>query len=370
MQRKLIWFGTHVTDRPRILIIQLRRIGDVLMCTPAVRALRRSFPEGYIAFLVEGECSDLLMHNPHLDQVLVLDRRKYKNPLYWLQTIRRIRRERFDVAIDFLGNPRSTYICFLSGAERRAGYDIPVRRWFYNMIATEDPTARYSAAHKLGVLKLLGVESSDVQLDFFVSAEARLFSERFFRENRIDSGSLIVCISPTSRRRFRRWPLDRFARLADWLTSQFGARVILVWGPGEKHVVEKVRDQMKRKPVVCWETKNLLELGAILEKCDLYLGNDNGTKHIAVAMGKPTVTIYGPEDPRSWTYPDKSRHRFLKAQVECTDCRQVKHKCVELDCLHRITVGDVQRVFLELIKDLRRGQEKGLARKVEHLAAD
>jgi len=111
-------------------------------------------------------------------------------------------------------------------------------------------------------------------------------------------------------------------------------------------------------------------LGVILRKCDLHIGNDNGTKHIAVAMGKPTITIYGPHDPVSWTYPDSSRHKFLKAKVDCPDCNRTKHKCTKLSCLNKITVADVQETFLVLLKSLLQNCEEGFAKKTEHIAVD
>ncbi|KPL01349.1 MAG: hypothetical protein AMJ91_00280 [candidate division Zixibacteria bacterium SM23_73_3] len=354
----------------KILLIQLRRIGDVLLCTPALRALRVNFPKSYVAFLVEKESSDLMAKNPYLDEVIVLKRGKYRNPFYFLKKLWQIRKKRFDLVIDFLGIPRSAYISFLSGAKRRIGYDLPLRRFFYNIIVKRDRTPKYAAAHKLEALRPLGIEDLDVKLDFFISDEAKAFSESFFLKNEVDQNNLVVSLSPTSRRHFRRWPLKRFARLADWLILNFKATVVLVWGPGEREVVEEVKNLMKEKPIISWETENLFQLGGILRGCDLHMGNDNGTKHIAVAMGKPNITIYGPQDPVSWTYPDFSRHKFLKKRVDCPDCDKIKHKCTKLSCLDLISVEDVQKVFLQLLKELKKTTEKRFAEKIEHLTVD
>lgn len=354
----------------KILLIQLRRIGDVLMCTPALRALRANFPKSYIAFITEKESSDILTLNPYLDEVMVLEREKYRNPLYSLKKIWQIRKKRFDLVIDFLGNPRSAYISFLSGAKRRVGFNLPLRRFFYNVIIKSDQKPKYAAAHKLDALQALGIESFDLKLDFLIPDEAGIFAERFFKENGLDQNNLIISISPTSRRHFRRWPLERFARLADWLILRFKATIVLVWGPGERKVVERVKDLMKEKPLICWETENLFQLGAILKRCDLHIGNDNGTKHIAVAMGKPTISIYGPQDPVSWTYPDFSQHKFLKKKVNCPDCEKIKHKCTELSCLDLISVEDVQKVSLQLLKDHKKAKERRFVEKNQHLAID
>ncbi len=323
------------------------------MCTPTVRALRSRYKDSHIAFLTEKESSDLLSLNPYLDEVIILDKKRYGNPFYSIKKMWEVRKSSFDLTIDFFGNPRSAYFSFFSGAKHRVGYDYPFRRHFYNLVITDDKTPKYAAQSRLEVLKILGIEDGEVGLDFCIPDEARLFAKKFFEENAIDTNSLLISISPTSRRHFNRWPLERYAQLADWLISQFEAKIILVWGPGEKKVVEEVKHFMRKDPVISWETKSLFELGAILKRCDLHIGNDNGTKHIAVAMGKPTITIYGPHSPVSWTYPDPFRHKFLKKEVDCPDCDRIKHECTKLSCLDLITVEDVKKTFVQLLTELK-----------------
>ena len=337
------------------------------MCTPGLRALRSRYKDSYIAFLTEKESSDLLSLNPYLNEVIVLDKEKYRNPLYSIKKIWEVRKGSFDLVVDFFGNPRSAYFSLLSGAKHRAGYDYPLRRRFYNIVIKDEKIPQYAAQSRLDFLKILGIENCKVDLDFFIPDEARLFAKKFFEENKIDSKNLLISISPTSRRHFNRWALERYAQLVDWLIYQFDAQIILVWGPGEKGTAEKIKYFMKKNPVISKETKNLFELGAILERCDLHIGNDNGTKHIAVAMGKPTITIYGPHSPISWTYPDFSRHKFVKKEVDCPDCEKIKHSCTKLSCLDLITVEDVQKTFTELLSQLK---EKTKLEKFEHIAID
>lgn len=337
------------------------------MCTPVLRAIRKLHPHSHIAFLTEKESSDLLRLNPYLDEVIVLDKERYPNPFYSFKNVWQIRKKSFDLVMDFMGNPRSAYISFLSGAKRRIGYDLPFRRLFYNEIIENYGIPKYSAVHKLKALQVWGYENFDLKLDFFIPKEAELFAQRFWEENDLEQNHLTISISPTSRRHFRRWPLERFAQLSDWLISQFKAKIILVWGPGEREVVEKVKDRMKEPPIICEETKNLFQLGAVLSKCDLHFGNDNGTKHIAVALGKPTITIFGPEDPLSWTFPDFSQHRFLKKNVDCPDCDKIKHKCTQLSCLDQITMEDAQKTILQFLRETK---ERGITKKIEHLAVN
>jgi len=152
----------------KILLIQLRRIGDVLMCTPALRALRSRYEDSHIAFLTEKESSDLLSLNPYLNELIVLDKERYKNPFYSVKKIWKVRKTSFDLVIDFFGNPRSAYFSFISGAKHRVGYDYPPRRYFYNMVIKDDKTPKYAAQTRLDVLKILGIENGEVKLDFFI----------------------------------------------------------------------------------------------------------------------------------------------------------------------------------------------------------
>ncbi len=340
-------------DAKRILIIQLRRIGDVLMCTPAIRALRKTFPESFISFLTETESEPILRLNPYLDERIVLERNKYGNFFYLLKTIRNLRKKNFDLAIDFFGNPRSAYFAFLSGAKTRFGFDLPRRKYLYTILASRGNSVEYAACSRLKALDRLGIQASDCKLDFVLPDDARNFAERVFRKENLNSEDLKISVSPTSRRKFNFYSLDRYAQICDWLAQEFGAKIILVWGPGEERIVKELSSKMRHHAILTPPTPTLLELGAVLARCDLHIGNDNGTKHIATALGKPTFTLYGPNSPASWTFPDPLRHRYLKKQVDCPNCENEKHRCVKLECLDysveevKIKLGE----FLGLLKE-------------------
>ncbi len=353
-----------------ILIIQLRRIGDVLMCTPALRALRKKFPQSFIAFLAEKESASLLYQNPYLNELIVWDKKKYNNPLYLTQKVFELRGKSFDTVIDFLGNPRSAWACFFSGAKYRMGYDFKGRGMLYNIKIRSDSTPTYAAQSRLGALQVLGINSNDVSLDFFLSQKAEEFANRFFEQKNIKQKDFIISVSPTSRRHFNRWSLDRYARLCDWLMNQYNAKIILVWGPGENGVVEKLNSLMKNEPIVSTLTPTLQELGAILKRCDMHIGNDNGIKHIAVAVGLPTVTIFGPHSEVSWTFPDPARHKWVKKIVDCPDCEKIKHSCQKFFCLEEIKVSDVKEKFLELLGGIKSLKEKAEIAKTLRVATD
>ena len=326
-------------------------MGDVLMTTPVVRALREHFVKSYIAFLVERSSYHVLTDNPNLDEILVLDRERYRNPFYVLSILWKIRQRRFDLVFDFLGNPRSALIAFCSGAPTRVGYDFRVRRYFYSHIVKRDRQSKYAVDFKMDALEAVGIERKGKGLDFFVPDESRTFAEQFINDMAIGENDLLVAVSPTSRRSYKQWPLDRFAQVADWLIATHGAKILLLWGPGERGIVDEVRSFMRYEPIISPETPSIKELGAVLERCDFLISNDNGTKHIAVALGVPTITIHGPSSPVSWT-PSLPEHIAVQRESGCERCD--RRSCSDLKCLDAVSVRDVEEAVMELAEGVPR----------------
>jgi len=321
------------------------------MCTPAIRALKQNFPESNISFLTEVESEPILRFNPYLDEKIILDKKMYNNLFYLWNIIKNLRENKYDLVIDFFGNPRSAYFTFFSGAKYRLGFDLLYRKVLYNLIVPRGTATEYAALTRLSALKILGIESNDCKLEFILSNEVRNFAGKYFQKEKLIDEEFIISVSPTSRRKFNFYSLERYAKVCDWLIEEFSAKIILVWGPGEEEVVKKLASKMKSKPMISPPTPTLLELGAILQRCDLHIGNDNGTKHIATAEGKPTFTLYGPTSHLSWTFPDPLRHCYLKKEVSCMNCGNKKHRCESLECLD-YSVDEVKAKVFEFINSL------------------
>ena len=330
----------------RILIVQLRQMGDVLVTTPVIRVLRQHRPRSHIAFLVERPSYHILSGNPYLDEILVLDRERYGSPFYVVNVLRTIRQKRFDLVFDFLGNPRSALIAYCSGARVRVGYDFRVRKHFYTHIVRRDVQPKYAVDFKMDALRAIGIDGrGEHTLDFFVPPEAHLFAEGFVRREGIGQNDVVIAVSPTSRRPYKRWPLSRFARVSDWLIAAWGAKILLLWGPGEREVVGKMRALMEREPIISPQTPTVKEVGALLERCAFLISNDNGTKHIAVALGVPTITIHGPSNPVNWT-PATGEHIAVKRESGCVTCERTS--CSQFACLEAVAVEDVKEAVVQL----------------------
>ncbi len=322
-----------MTAPQRALFIQLRRIGDVLMCTPSIRAFKNHYPDCRLDFLTE--ISDVLQGNPYLDSVLNVDRSKEFNFGYQYNLIRKIKSNRYDLVVDFLVNPRSAYYSFLSRAATRLSYGTRHRRWAYNMIPQKPVGSVYAAEDRLHLVSSLGVPPDGLELNFYPSEHDRVEAQRIL----LNIKEPIITISPVSRKLYRQWPLEKYAELSDLMCLKFGASVLVLAGPGEQDYARGVAAKSSSN-VQALNIDGLGILGAIFEKASLHIGNDNGPKHIAVACGAPTLTIFGPHDPVSWTYPDPSRHKWVAPAGLCDDCGRKKTRC-QGECIKDISVDSV-----------------------------
>lgn len=330
----------------KTLFIQLRRIGDVLMCTPAIRAFKKKFPECRLDFLTE--LPEVLYNNQNLDSIMPVDASRQFNPVYQYRLIRKIRTGRYDLVVDFFANPRSAYYSFLSGADIRLSYGFGHRRWAYNRIPRKSDQPAYAAQDRLDLLKEVDVPADGLRLEFNPTDDDRREAEGILKPL---SGKMIATLSPVSRKEFNRWPLENYAALGKLLSSELNYAIVILTGPGEEQVARDLAKIMVTiKPRVL-SLDRLGLLGAIFERANLHLGNDNGPKHIAVACGAPTFTIYGPHDPVSWTYPDLSRHRFIQPADIDSDCRRLNHKCDKY-CIHKITVDHVWEKLKQMAASL------------------
>ncbi len=329
------------------LFIQLRRIGDILMCTPAIRAFKELNPSCKLDFLTEWP--DVLRGNPNIRDIITVDASERYNPLYQWGLINNIRKRKYDLVVDFLANPRSAYYSFLTGANTRLSYGYGHRKWAYNLIPPKADKVQYAALDRLQLIKSIDVESDAPRLEFYPDNDSRKEAKKLLA-NII--GKPIVSISPVSRHQYNCWPLEKYAELGRRLSLNLGMSVVIVTGPGESDIADKMSSLIDNYPSLVLKIDSLALLGAIFENVSLHIGNDNGPKHIAVACGAPTITIYGPHSPIGWTYPDSTRHLWIAPKEFCEDCATKKNRC-DAKCIAEIPVDAVWEKAQSLVNSLK-----------------
>ena len=317
-----------------ILVIQLRRLGDVILTTPALAALKKRYPDAKLDFLVELPGAEAVAGHPAIDETLVYDA---EGPLGALRWALKLRARRYDWVIDFLANPRTALISALSGAKVTAGPAHVRRRWAYGHLLVQPETACYAALEKVRWLSSLGVALDDAP------ALPRLYLAR--RPERVEN---VVGLAPASRKETRRWPAAAFSELGRLLRERHGCRIKIFWGPGERELADEVARGVGAGAEPIPETRTIAELARELVACRVLVSNCAGPKHVAVALGVPTVTVHGSSDPVSWTpvHPD---HRFVRREeLACIGCRS--NECpTKIECLRELPAARVLPAVEELL---------------------
>lgn len=323
----------------RLLLMQTRWMGDVLLCTPAIREARRAFPEATIDFLTEPAGAEALARNPHLDAIRV-----WRGPIseQW-KMWREVRRAKYDAVIDFRSTNATAAVAFASRAPIRAGIrGRGPRNRAYTRFSPRLETPTYAARHKLDMLVHVGVPVqyiTDLGLDFVVSAEARTWARKQWRELRLE-GKSVIALTGVSRERFKQWGTERWAAVGDALARD-GHSIWLTWGPGEAEQAEAIRGAMTIPPIAATPTPDLDALAAVLERCDGWAGNDGGVKHLAAAVGLPTVSVARWQIGPVWTDATAKPPQSFVAAAPPRGCDLDCPSCDHLGCLAEVGEREV-----------------------------
>lgn len=342
----------------RILLVRLRQIGDVVFTTPAITALRRHFPDAILTYLVEPAAAPVLAGHPDLDELLIAPREPGLAGLraeYAL--IRRLRKQRFDIAVDFHGGPRASLLTWLSGAPTRVGYSVVGRSWMYTHVTHRARTlrARHSVENQWDLLTTLGLEPADRDRNPVVmalDADAARRVESRLSSAGVDARDRVIVMHVSAGNPFRRWPIASFASVATGLALDNARhRIVVTSGPSEHDaagtVIAAARaalpDDLAPRVVACGEF-SLPELRALVARAVLYIGGDSGPLHIAATSHVAIVGLYGPTLPaRSapWRAPAWPAEAVEINGLPCRPCEQ--RVCVPGDfrCLTRISPDDV-----------------------------
>lgn len=297
----------------KILIIQYKPFGDVLLNTGYLPTLRNQFPNAQIDYLVQKPYKTLLEDNPNINKLLLMEKKKKKTFSYFaerLRIIHLVRKERYDVIIDQLRGPGSAQITMFSGAKFKLGWLQKRWNWVYNYKVKRDNFRYYSRA-KFDLLKPLGITEQPHNTYYKIISQSIDYIDDWIRKNQLENDKLLV-VSPVSPIAAKQWQLESFATLCDLIIQNTNFKIILLWGPGEKDATDKIVKMMKEKPIIaCPTTFN--QAGALLKKAMMYIGNDGGINHLAIAMETPSITIFGPKtNPKKWVAWHKPQHMYLR----------------------------------------------------------
>ncbi len=340
----------------RILLCQLRQIGDVVLLTPSIHMLKKRYPEAALDVFTEKKCAPVLANNPAVAHVWALDRK-----LSLLDTLRFYRhvgtgggQGRYDMIIDFQQLPRIRWTLALSDAKVKFSYPPP---WYNLPFYTHwaPGSGPYAAKCKAGILTNgLGIAWNNDPPRIYLSEAERQRAAELLELWGVGQGDTLVTLDATHRRVSRCWPAGHYAGLMR-LVSQArpDVRFLLLYGPGELEVVRQVAQEagLGARSIVPQEMLSLREMAAVQERARLHLGNCSSPRHFAVAVGTPTLTVRG-STSNAWTYPGPGQEDICLG-LPCQPCRE--GGCPNaLRCLTELTPEMVLPRALKLLE----GREK------------
>lgn len=341
-------------DIKRILIARTDRVGDVLLSTPVIRAVRQRYPHAYIAMMVSPLTKEILEGNPYLDEVIIYDKDgKHKGWVRSLKFSQNLKKKRFDLAIILHPTNRVHLVTFLAGINRRVGYDRKLGFLLTDRLKhTKQLGQKHELEYNLDVIRYLGIEADEKSLLMPLKQESEQWIEELLKEKEIDRNHKLIAIHPGASCPSKIWPNDRFAAVADRLVVKYAAQIIIVAGPKDTVLANKILHHMHQAAVNLAGKTSLSQLASLLKRCDLFISNDSGPVHIASALGVPVISIFGRKQaglgPRRWG-PLGLKDRFLHRDAGCLEC--LAHNCTrEFACLKAITVDDVLQAAESILK--------------------
>lgn len=338
----------------KILVIKLAGIGDLILATPALRALRKRFPGARIALLTTPRASELAEGSPYIDELFCLNPAS-KNLREIIRLIRSLRRKRFDIAINLYnlftlgGALKMALLMYLIGARCRVGRDTDGRGFFYTIkVPDERFSKRHEVEYNLDVVQALGADIKDKGLEIPISDKDREYIRKFLKQNRITDEDLVIGLNPGAFRLSQRWGKENFAQVGDNLAKRYQAKIIITGGAEEVKLSQEVADMMGVKPTITTAKISLKQSIALIKRCNLFISNNTAAMHIVAAVRAPLVALMGPISLRYAPYGDKNRFIMVKKEVGCSPC--YKFRCRRHLCMKLITVENVLQAAEELLR--------------------
>ncbi|MHB9073186.1 MAG: lipopolysaccharide heptosyltransferase II [Desulfobaccales bacterium] len=328
---------SHNSPQPRILIVKLSSFGDVLHTLPTLEALRSAYPFAQITWLVEAAYAPLLAGHPALDEIWEAPRLHPgellagRNPARLRGLLRRLRVQPFDLVLDVQGLLKSAVWVALARSPRKVGYD-RTREGSYLALTERVPPFNPEAHAVLRSLNLAHYLGAPPALPRFrLNLDAGVDTARLIPG---DAGRPLIVLHPGARWASKLWPAASWARLAEWLSREWGFQVALTGSRADQPLVAEIIGKTRAPIFNLAGLTSLAELAGVLRRTPLAVTTDTGVMHLAAALGTPVAALFGPTAP--WrTGPFGEGHRVMRLGLPCSPC--FKRQCPEPRCLNDLT---------------------------------
>mgnify|MGYP000081805663 CR=1 FL=1 len=348
----------------RILIVKPSSLGDIIHSLPVLWALRKTYPDAYIGWVVKEVWQDVLADNPLIDHLIIL--RKGASGI--ISAIRESRSLRFDTVIDLQGLFRSGFITFFSGAAERLGFSnarelAPI---FYNNKVMVPPGTLHAIDRYMITVNALSSnqiphdvpslkgEKGKLEFPLYISIEDAEWVKQFLLENNLFDKQTLIAINPSARWIKKRWPAVSYSALINQLIKELKAGIIIVGSKDDVPIANEISSLVHEKIGIATGKTSIKSLAALLTRVNLLITNDSGPMHIAAALGTQVVALFGPTDPEL-TGPYGRGHVVIRKNLDCSPC--MRKPCIEgkIVCMDTITVEEVVMAVLGRLKGVTHG---------------
>ena len=336
----------------RILFIQISAIGDVILLTPTLRAIRKRFPNAHLTMLTSPINQQLIKNCPYIDEIITFRMSEYsRSPRRFLAFAHNLREKRFDLAIDFEHWPRLTaLLAYLSGAPSRIGFRTAGQYRHYVFTDTvEHMRGKHELLSFLEVGKLLDCDTENTELEVWPADKDSNWVEQLLKEHGVQDQIPLIGIHPDAGRTEprRRWTKEGYQKVADELSKRYGAQIILAGAPSEVELSQQIASMMESKPIVAAGKTDINQLAALFSRCQFVLCGNCGPMHLAAAVKTPVVAHHGPTNSAQWG-PWGEKHIIVRSDLLCSPCLNLgfEYACKALpngtsQCMKEISVESV-----------------------------
>jgi len=349
MYKKTLKVYNEALSLFRVLIIKWSALGDIILSLPALKALRDKFPKAEVTLLTSSAGRELLSRYGYVDEFMIFQNREGLDGIKEILEISsELKRSSFNVSLDLQNNKKSHLLSFLSLAPRRIGYRSRKLDFFLNERIDGAREKMPPLKHQFRLLKPLGIESIPKALPLAISDQERVYAESLLTEGWVAKNQILVGINCSASQRWetKAWPIEKAAKLCD-LLAQKRIRVLITGTKEDRPTAKRLQMLSRSKPLDLTGKTNIIQLAAIIKRCNLFVTSDSAPLHLAALLGVPFVTLFGPTDPK--------RHieacqmcRIIYKRLKCAPC--YKSRCSTKKCMEKITPEEVKTAVVELLK--------------------
>lgn len=334
----------------KVLIVKLSSLGDVILSTAAIKAIREKLPAAYrISVLVGEESKEVLLRCPYVDEVMVSDFRNKDRGLFGLWKLgRALRKEHFDIVVDLQNNRKSHFLGWLTMAPRRYGYDNGKLGFLLTDRLKDEKPALDPVAHQFRVLKMMGIESSPPALELWPDAEDERYAQELLSSEWVSGSQKLVGISVSASPRWltKNWPLANMRAFCEEI-SRRDMRVVLTGTQKDLPLSQGLSAMLRNAKVInaCGRT-TVNQLASLIRRCSVFVSADSASLHIAASMQVPFVALFGPTDPARHL-PPAQKCVVIRHGLECSPC--YKARCAHPRCMEGISAAEVVEAVERLL---------------------